>query len=102
MICLRCGYCCLMYMVIIVDNPELGIIESNLIGKIEPKKCKHLIGSKCGEFKCSIHNKSWYNETPCFEHSQFEKENSNCRIGEKVLKESSLQKKIYEYIEEPN
>jgi len=83
-----------MYMVVIVDDPKLGIEESNLVGKIEPEKCKHLIGSKCGHFKCAIHDKKWYKDTPCAQHSQYETKNSNCRIGEKVLKEPSLQKRL--------
>jgi len=92
MICLRCGYCCHNYSVVIVDNPALGINESNIIfheGNGTP--CKHLGGSKPGEYYCKIHNEPWYEDTPCFSHGQIESnENCNCRIGEYILKKENI------------
>lgn len=85
MICLRCGYCCKNYDVIIVDKPELGIVENNLIHKPSGMPCKHLLGDKPGEYSCAIHDFSWYKETPCYSHGQIEQKNSNCRIGEYAL-----------------
>jgi Fe-S-cluster containining protein len=85
--CLRCGYCCINYDVIIVDNPKLGIVESNLKHKPSGIKCQHLIGNAPGKYSCTIHNEKWYKETPCFAFSQIESDiNSPCRIGENVLK----------------
>ena len=86
MICLRCGYCCKNCCVIIVDDPEKGISQDNLIahdGHGIP--CKHLIGDKPGEFSCALHDKPWYKETPCFAHGQIEQHESNCRMGEYLL-----------------
>lgn len=85
--CLRCGYCCKRLCVIIVDDPEKGIIEDNLIGHMgtgEP--CKHLNGKKLGEYSCAIHDRSWYKDTPCFSHGQIESSPDDvCRMGEYLL-----------------
>lgn len=87
MICLRCGYCCKNYLVPIVDDPDKGIAEDNIIGHIgDGTPCKHLKGDTPGEYSCAIHDKDFYCETPCFEHTQIERENSNCRMGEHILK----------------
>jgi hypothetical protein len=86
MICLRSGYCCIKLEVIIVDNPELGLTYENLIPKHTDEKCKHLIGDKPGFYSCAIHDYPWYKETPCYQYTQVEHKNSNCRMGEFVLK----------------
>ena len=82
MICLRCGYCCINYPVAILSNPDKN-------NKIEFKSgditCKHLIGETPGEFSCKIHNNKQYKKTPCYSHAQFERKNSNCRLGEYFL-----------------
>lgn len=90
--CLRCGYCCHKYMVIIVDDPEKGIVESNLIAhEGNGKPCKHLEGNKPGEYSCKIHDKVWYDETPCFKHGQIERyPNDPCRIGKHILDNNIL------------
>lgn len=85
MICLRCGHCCKRYAVIIVDDPEKGIQEDNLILHAGVGACKHLMGDKPGDYSCAIHDKSWYPETPCFSHGQIEQGNTNCRMGEYIL-----------------
>lgn len=86
--CLRCGYCCMNMMVVVVDNPDKGIIEDNLITHMgEGKPCQHLVGNIPSEFSCAIHDKSWYNETPCFSHGQIEQNVDDvCRMGEYLLK----------------
>ena len=87
MICLHCGYCCKNYFVAIVDNPKLGILQDNIISHLgDGTPCKHLVGTEPGKYKCAIHQYSWYKETPCFGHSQIERKNSNCRMGEYILK----------------
>ena len=81
MICLRCGYCCINYMVVIVDNPEIGIKEDNLIShEGNGMPCKHLVGSKKGFLKCNIHHYSWFKETPCAKHTQIETKNSLLKL----------------------
>jgi len=87
MICLRCGYCCLTSWVIIVDDPDKGISEGNLIEQDGLKtKCKHLIGDSPGEYSCDIHDKKWYKKTPCFSHGQIEQSpDTVCRMGKHII-----------------
>ena len=75
--------------VAIVDDPDRGPIADNLkcIGMHGPERCPHLRGDKPGEFSCSVHDKSWYPETPCFSHGQIERSPDEvCRMGEYLLK----------------
>jgi len=85
MICLRCGYCCKQYMVVVVDDPKRGITNDNLKARKGDEPCQHLQGDKPGEFSCALHDYPWYKETPCFSHGQIEQKNSNCRLGEYIL-----------------
>jgi len=87
MICLRCGYCCKHSAVIIVDDPEKGIVNGNLIphgmdGKVSA--CKHLVGELPGEFECAIHHYDWYVDTPCFDHND-DGRDEDCRMGRHIL-----------------
>ena len=94
MICLRCGHCCKAYMVVIVDDPEKGIDEDNLICNDGSNQCKHLQGNSPGKYSCAIHDMSWYKKTPCFQHGQIEQSpNDPCRLGEFMLKRIQLKKK---------
>lgn len=87
MICLRCGICCITHMVVIVDDPALGPVEDNLIGRMGGDRCKHLRGEKPGEMSCAIHDEPWYHETPCAQHGQIElSPDSPCRLGAYALK----------------
>lgn len=72
-------------MVVIVDDPEKGLDEDNLKAREGGSSCQHLKGDKSGEFSCAIHDYPWYEETPCFAHTQIEDGNTDCRIGEHVL-----------------
>lgn len=88
MICLRCGYCCHVSLVVIVDDPAKGIAKNNLIAVnlLEEGACKHLVGHIPGQFSCAIHNKTWYKKTPCFKHGQIEAHpDCECRMGRYVL-----------------
>lgn len=94
MICLRCGYCCIKYMVVIVDDPDKGIVENrhgiisddNLLIHEGDGPCKHLEGNKPGEYSCKVHDRKWYKKTPCFSHGQIEEnENCECRLGRYIL-----------------
>ncbi len=86
MICVRCGHCCKQYMVIIVDDPEKGLAEGNLIphmGTGEP--CKHLVGDAPGSYSCGVHHYPWFEETPCADFTQIGKDDEKCRMGVYVL-----------------
>jgi len=90
--CLHCGHCCKTSMVVIVVDPELGVVEDNLkaINLLE-EPCPHLRGNKPGEYSCAIHDRSWYPETPCFAHGQMESNADNpCRIGMHLLGKRNL------------
>ncbi len=81
MICLRCGYCCTFLSVIIVDDPEKGVVEGNFVEKKNGNRCKYLMEELSGQFSCSIHDCSWYDETPCNQYTQIERSNQLCRMG---------------------
>jgi hypothetical protein len=81
--CLRSGYCCIHYDVVIVDDPYLGIVENNLKIKPAGTRCQHLIGNEPGHYECAIHSKDYYEQTPCFQHTQIGK--GSCRIGVHAL-----------------
>ena len=85
MICLHSGYCCIHYDVIIVDDPELGIIDGNLKHKPSGIPCQHLKGEGAGKYVCAIHDKEWYNETPCAAYTQVGRHDAPCRTGERIL-----------------
>ena len=75
-------------MVVIVNDPAKGIREDNLICNVgDGTPCKHLQGSKIGEYSCALHSKKWYKKTPCFSHGQIERGNTPCRLGEYILKQ---------------
>ena len=84
--CLRCGYCCLNSFVVVVDDPDKGLIDGNL-KVVESTRCQHLIGDKPGEYSCAVHDRPWYKETPCFSHGQIENnKDCDCRLGAHILK----------------
>lgn len=84
--CLRCGYCCKELFVVIVVDPERGIREDNLRSiNLKEERCPHLRGDRVGEYSCAIHHYSWYKETPCYAHTQYEREHSDCRIGRHLV-----------------
>jgi len=85
MICVRCGYCCIKSMVVIVVDPSKGIREDNLRPKKTDERCPHLRGENSGDYFCAIHDEEWYEDTPCFTHGQIERGNTTCRMGEYLL-----------------
>lgn len=95
MVCLRCGYCCQVPAIVIVDDPERGIVEDNLkpIGFHGPERCPHLVGDKCGNYSCEVHEYSWYKKTPCASHGQIERHpTDNCRMGEYLINREQQKK----------
>ena len=85
--CLRCGNCCKTCMVMIVNDPDQGVSEDNIIFQSgQDGQCKHLKGNKPGEYSCAIHDYSWYDETPCFQYGQIEKSpDTECRTGRFIM-----------------
>jgi Fe-S-cluster containining protein len=89
MICLRCGYCCIKYDVVIVEDPDKGICEGNLVHKETGVRCPHLRGDVEGNMSCAVHDREWYSETPCYSHGQIEKSpKDQCRIGARRLQKA--------------
>jgi len=82
---MRCGYCCIKYSVIIIKDPDLPISDKNLLYKETDKRCPHLIGEDMGDFSCAIHNHPEYEDTPCYNHTQIERKETNCRLGEHLI-----------------
>lgn len=86
MVCLRCGYCCIEYMVVIVDDPAKGLAEGNAVCKESGERCKHLVGEGPGNYSCALHDYRWYKKTPCFSYGQIERSPTDpCRMGEHIL-----------------
>lgn len=84
--CLRCGYCCTTYLVVIVDDPEKGIAEDNIVVQNGEHRCKHLQGDAVGVYSCALHDYPWYKETPCFDYGQIEtSSDTECRMGRFIL-----------------
>lgn len=85
--CLRCGYCCINYCVMVVKDASKELIAENMefhAGNGRP--CRHLRGPGPGDYTCAIHDKPWYKETPCFAFTQVEDNpDTPCRIGVYVL-----------------
>lgn len=82
MICLRCGYCCTHYTVVIVVDPDLPLEGDNLraINQLE-EPCPHLEKLTEG-YSCKIHDHPIYRETPCYRHEQIGRADEPCRIGQ--------------------
>jgi hypothetical protein len=76
-------------LVAIIVDPKKGLQEDNIKAK-DQGRCPHLEGDKPGEFSCAVHDEPWYEETPCFAHTQFERSNTPCRLGEHLLKKSRV------------
>jgi hypothetical protein len=73
-------------MIVIVDNPDLGIVESNL-KCISSEHCQHLVGDKPGEYSCALHNRDYYDQLPCYDFGQIEQSvDTPCRLGEYYMK----------------
>lgn len=96
--CVRCGYCCIDYDVIIIRpeyiNEDINDILSkdfNAADKIAIHKpcgikCPHLDYDEDGIATCKVHDKPWYKGTPCDSHTQIGKEDAVCRIGNMTIK----------------
>lgn len=79
--CLRCGYCCIHYDVIIVKPGYKRITKNSLIHKPSGQWCPHLVFTD-DKASCAIHEMPFYKRTPCFDFTQIEESlECECRIG---------------------
>lgn len=84
--CLRSGYCCIHYDVIIVDDPTKGISDGNVKHKPTGVRCQHLKGDGPGQYSCALHNEPWYNQTPCYDYDQISQNpDAVCRTGARII-----------------
>ena len=94
MICLHCGHCCKNYCVVIISDPNKNYIENNLeYHEGNNVSCKHLLGDKIGKYNCAIHDHKLYNQTPCYDFTQIEHSNTECRTGRYILNKTNLNEK---------
>lgn len=89
MICLRCGYCCIIHNVAIikpkvVKEKVFESLSELLYDDFEVKEmgeCPYL-SWESDKAICQIHGEPWYEETPCFRHGQIETfVTDKCRMG---------------------
>lgn len=59
--CIKCGYCCTCYDVIVPVDPDEGIVEGNLTHKPAGLRCHF---NKAGG-ECSVHDRPWYKNLSC-------------------------------------
>jgi len=92
MICLRCGYCCFAFDVVILLDPEKGLEdEDNYHNKPHGETCPHNSINAEGLSTCAIHDHPIYEETPCFRHSQIESNSDKaCRMGKYIEEQRAL------------
>ncbi len=111
MICLRCGFCCIPYMMPIPTNPDnkYGKDYPQVDADIKTTKdkfcfflCPYMIIHDQDNLKCScqIHEKEWFKYTPCGRWTQLENNNDPCRLGQLVLLWKDYFKKYYTEKEE--
>ena len=104
MICLNCGYCCMMLDVIIISPKAIDTLNITSLSEIpydefekltEHKEtgiaCPHLTYEN-DKYLCRIHDKPWFKETPCHRHVQIEDSNSNCRTGNYINSDGNFLK----------
>ena len=94
MICQRSGRCCISMMVVIRIGDRAKL-------KPDGVQCPHLSYDGL-DAKCSVHNETWYKDSPCFVYGNPDKDpdyahtrRSPCRIGEMFRKPENLDNHIY-------
>lgn len=86
--CLRCGWCCTNYWVVILSDGRRPAKPGNLEVHPGHGPCKHLRGKTPGKHRCSIHGSRYYKGTPCDRHGQIEASpKCVCRMGRYMLKQ---------------
>ena len=95
MICLHCGHCCIEYGAVVMRDPALGIVKGNAVFKPAGEKCLHLKGKTKGEYQCAIHAEDFYRQTPCYYFGQTEPGDTNCKMGERVMRRKQIKWKFW-------
>ena len=75
--CLRCGYCCIAYDVIVPLSKEEAAYKPN--GQL----CWNLEFNG-EEAYCKIHEEDFFIDSPCDQFTQIEQGETNCRMGDYV------------------
>lgn len=83
--CVRCGYCCFQYVVVVIRDINKPLSEKNVMIKHTGDRCPYLEGRKPGKYSCRNHGHRRYKNSPCDQHSQIERRDSPCRMGKYVL-----------------
>ncbi len=89
--CLRCGHCCIDYMVVIVkpehvDNPDFENEDTFMCHGGDGTPCPHLSSWEGNKTACAVHHLPWYKKTPCFSHGQIESSpDCECRMGRYII-----------------
>lgn len=78
LICVRCGYCCIRYDVIV---PLPSTKKNIVVGAYKPsgERCWNLIYEN-DKATCKIHDTKLYKGCPCFDYVNDHRE-EECRIG---------------------
>ncbi len=87
MICVRCGYCC-VHLTVIIIAPEYAtpnfrmsrVVKEQTFCKHSGEECPHL-SFETDKAICAIHRFKWYEQTPCFSHTQIGAGDAKCRMG---------------------
>ena len=92
--CLRCGYCCVSYDVIVPlkaapENPNEWDNGMEEYAKHKPtgEACWNLIYDiETREASCLIHDEDFFADSPCDQFGQIERKKTDvCRMGEYIL-----------------
>lgn len=87
--CIRCGYCCFAFDVIIVKPENIDDFDpdgdesemSKLMHKKGDTICPHLKLDDGDIATCKVHDKPWYKTTPCYYHTVIGNLEDACRVG---------------------
>ena len=86
--CLKCGYCCIWYDVIVPIDPDKGFVAGNLTHKPGGKMCHH----NMPDGTCAIHGRDYYKDMSCFHYDYGEGKLCGVTPGEAT---SSQLRKVY-------
>jgi len=104
MICLRCGNCCIVSDVIVINPKSVrekmrisSLKDSDFMYKKGGEPCPHLSWNK-EKAVCAIHHYKWYKKLRCFSHGQIERSPSDpCRTGQYLMGSITKRRKSLSY-----